>query len=331
MTQVTPTRAAARAPARPSTVNPVEVKDLTKQFDEQVVVDRVSFDITPGTVFGFIGPSGSGKTTTVRMLTGIYHPTSGTSKVLGRSPAMFTRQDRERIGYMPQQTVLYPDLSVWENLSFAAAIYGVGFGRSKRMKQLLEFVELSALRRQRLGRLSGGEQRRLSLATTLVHRPDLIFLDEPTTGLDPILRKKFWDYFRNLKDSGITLFVTTQYVSDATYCDLVGMMVEGRLVALDTPEGLRRRALGGEVVILRALNAIHHQHIQSLTSLPFVKKAERYGENEIHITVTDAPTAIPAHVTWGKQNGLSVETVQEYLPPYDDVFVALIRKETHNG
>jgi ABC-2 type transport system ATP-binding protein len=331
MATTTPVTQKSSQPVKEATIKPVEVRELTKEFDKQAVVDRVSFDIAPGTIFGFIGPSGSGKTTTVRMLTGIYLPTSGEVRVLGHKPTLFTRHDRERIGYMPQHFVLYPDLSVWENLSFAASIYGIGFGRAKYMKELLDFVELTPMKNKRVKQISGGEQRRLSLASTLAHDPDLIFLDEPTTGLDPILRKKFWDYFTDLKKSGITLFVTTQYVSDAAYCDVVGIMAEGKLVAMDTPVGLRRQALGGEVVILRALDRVDQRQILSLSRLSFVKRAERYGENEVRIIVKSAPEAIPALVEWSREKGIRVESIQEYTPPYDDVFVSLIRKENHNG
>ncbi len=315
----------------PGIDKPIQVKDLTKQFGDQLVIDRVNFEVSPGTVFGFIGPSGSGKTTTVRMLTGIYHPTSGEVKVLGHAPGIFPRRERERIGYMPQNFILYPDLTVWENLNFAAKIYGVGFGRKKRMKELLDFVELLDHRNKRVKNISGGMQRRLSLATTLTHNPDLLFLDEPTTGLDPILRKKLWDYFHNLKEKGTTIFVTTQTVSDAAQCDLVGLMVEGRLVAVDTPEGLRRQALGGEVIILSSNDRIEYQHIQMLNQLPFVKRAERTGENKANITVDDAATAIPELVEWSTNNRMSVESIQQFLPNFDDVFVMLIHKESENA
>jgi ABC-2 type transport system ATP-binding protein len=212
---------------------------------------------------------------------------------MDQKPGKLNHHDREKIGYMPQHFVLYPDLSVWENLSFVASVYGLGFGRSKRMKELLEFVELWDDRHKRVSQISGGMQRRLSLASTLVHEPKIIFLDEPTTGLDPVLRQKFWGHFHNLKESGITLFVTTQYVSDAAYCDLVGMLVEGRLVTLDTPKGLRRQAFGGDLVILRPVERIDFEHVQALNQLPFVRRSWRAGEIEVHITVEDAATAIP--------------------------------------
>jgi ABC-2 type transport system ATP-binding protein len=327
MTVYTPETNKTNKAGKTANGHPVTVRNLTKQFADQVAVDRVTFDIEPGTIFGFIGPSGCGKTTTVRMLTGIYQPTSGDVKVLGHHPSRFTRRDRERIGYMPQQLVLYPDLTVWENLSFAAAIYGVGLGRARRMKEYLEFVELMEHRRKRVSQISAGMQRRLSLAATLVHEPDILFLDEPTTGLDPLLRKKFWDYFYDLKQNGITVFVTTQYVSDAANCDMVGMMVDGKLVAVDTPIGLRRKALGGELVILRSVDRIDYQTIVDLQQLDLVKKAERRGENEVYITVADAPASIPQLVEWSRKRGLQIESIHEYIPPYDDVFVALINKE----
>jgi ABC-2 type transport system ATP-binding protein len=316
---------------QPVDIHPIQVKELTKQFDKQVVVDGVSFEIPHGTVFGFIGPSGCGKTTTVRMLTGIYQPTSGEAMVLGQKPGKLSRHNREEIGYMPQNFILYPDLSVWENMNFAASIYGVVFGRWKRMRELLEFVELWDDRHKKVSQVSGGMQRRLSLATTLVHDPKLIFLDEPTTGLDPVLRKKLWDHFHDLKESGITIFVTTQYVSDAAYCDLVGMMVEGRLVALDTPEGLRRQTLGGDLVVLRSIERIDYGQIQALILLPFVKRAERVGENEVRITVEDAAIAIPELIEWSHNTGADVESIQEFMPAFDDVFVALIQKESQSA
>ena len=197
------------SPSEPSQQQPVQVensvisaKHLTKKFGDETAVQDVSFDVPRASIFGFIGPSGSGKTTTVRLLTGVYTPTDGQVIVLDRNPARFSQSERARIGYMPQLFVLYPNLTVWENLNFAASLYGMSLFRGKRLKEALNFVELYEHRSKLARNISGGMLRRLSLATTLVHDPQLLFLDEPTAGIDPVLRRKFWDHFRELKDQG---------------------------------------------------------------------------------------------------------------------------------
>lgn len=300
--------------------------ELTKLFGDQTAVDGVSFEVPSGSIFGYVGPSGSGKTTTIRILTGVYRPTSGTVRVLDRDPAEFDRATRQRIGYMPQHFALYPDLSVWENLSFAASLYGLGLRRRRRMRELLEFVELEKDRRKLAREISGGMQRRLSLAATLLHQPDLVFLDEPTAGVDPVLRRKFWDRFRELQTEGRTLFVTTQYVGEIVYCDLVGVMDgEGRLIAVDSPEGLRRRALGGEAVDLTTKTHLEVRHLEGLRALDVVcGEVTRRGENGVRLVVKDAGTAIPALLAWGSEHGVHIDSVEEYVPPFDDVFVELI-------
>jgi len=305
----------------------VEVENLTKQFGDQVAVDRISFSVPRGSIFGFIGPSGCGKTTTVRLLTGIYKPTSGQAIVLDRSPDKFTRAERENIGYMPQSFVLYPELSVWENLNFAASIYGLGLKRKNRLNRLLEFVELQEHKRKLVRNISGGMMRRLTLAATLVHEPDLLFLDEPTAGIDPVLRRKFWDYFETLREAGGTLFITTQYVSEAAYCDLVGVMNKGRLLMVDTPDGLRARALGGEVIDLRTVGPIDYLVLNEMEQLPFVLgQIKRVDTNEIRVLVEAAETALPALVDWCSSRNVPIESVQVYLPPFDDIFVTLIER-----
>lgn len=307
-------------------------KGLTKQFGDQYAVQEVSFEIPHGTIFGFIGPSGCGKTTTIRLLTGIYKPSAGNAQVFGQAPVNFSRTDRERIGYMPQQFVLYPDLSVLENMNFAASIYGVGLRRGEQINKLLEFVELGEHKHKLARNISGGMMRRLSLAATLVHQPEVLFLDEPTAGIDPILRRKFWDFFNELQESGVTLFVTTQYVGEAAHCDLVGVMSEGKLLLVDTPEGLRRRALGGEVVELSTNERIDYRLVQAIRELPFVKnQVQRVADNEVRIVVDEASTAMPALLEWCQGQNLTVESIQEYLPPFDDVFVSLIKGFTQNG
>lgn len=312
----------------------IEVRAVTKQFGEERAVDNVSFQIEQGQIFGLIGPSGSGKTTAVRLLTGVYEPDEGEVLVFGGSPSDYSQETRERIGYMPQLFVLYRDLTVWENLNFAASIYGMGLRRGARLNELLEFVELGPHRGKRARDISGGMQRRLSLAATLLHKPELIFLDEPTAGIDPVLRRKFWDHFKQLQSEGQTLVVTTQYVGEAAYCDLVGVMVEGRLAMVETPEGLRRRAYGGEVVDMTLIDRVQHErHIQPIRDLPFVQDRDvtRRGDQQLRIIVDEASTAIPALLEWCKSQNIEIESIEEYLPPFDDVFVELVKEEPIHG
>lgn len=303
-------------------------KGLTKKFGNQVAVNDLNFEIPRGTIFGFIGPSGCGKTTTVRLLTGIYRPTSGEVNVLGRSPARFSGRDRRKIGYLTQGFVLYPDLTVWENLNFAASIYGVGYRRSQRLRQLLEFVDLDEHRNKLARNLSGGMKRRLSLASTLIHKPELLFLDEPTAGIDPVLRRKIWDYFEELRGQGFTLFITTQYVGESAYCDLVGVMSRGNLLLVDTPEGMRRRAFGGDVVNIRTIRPFPEDFRNEMENQEFViPPVIQLNDHEARLVVDEANTAIPRLMDWTSTRNIEVKSIGEYLPPFDDVFVKLVKQE----
>ncbi|MCB0077932.1 MAG: ABC transporter ATP-binding protein [Anaerolineales bacterium] len=311
----------------------IHAAKLTKQFGDQYAVKDVSFDIPRGKIFGFIGPSGSGKTTAVRLLTGIYPPTAGTARVLGVEPMNFTQHLREEIGYMPQLFALYPDLTVWENLNFVASLYGMNFvTRRKRLRELLEFVELDKDRRKLARSISGGMQRRLTLAATLAHDPRLLFLDEPTAGIDPVLRRKFWDHFKTLQDSGRTLFVTTQYVGEAAYCDYVGVMTRGQLVLVETPQGLRKRAYGGELVDIVFKDSVsERRHLQPLQQFDFVQKqlpraVQRTGRHNARIVVDDAGAALPALMKWFGDQEIEIENIEEHVPPFDDVFVEIVSK-----
>lgn len=305
----------------------IRASGLTKTFGQQSAVQDVTFEIPRGKILGFIGPSGSGKTTTVRLLAGIYKPSAGEVTVLGMRPANFSGRTRQKIGYMPQLFALYPELTVWENLNFAASIYGMSYDREPRLTQLLDFVDLNEHKRKLARNLSGGMKRRLSLAATLVHSPELLFLDEPTAGIDPVLRRKFWDHFKELQQQGCTLFVTTQYVGEAAYCDLVGVMANGRLLMLETPQDLRRRAFGGEVVDLHTKERLTYKDLQRLSKLPFVQaRAKRIDtDNGVRLIVDNASTAIPALLDWCHQEYVTTESVEEYLPPFDDVFVELVK------
>ena len=309
----------------------VDAQGLTKVFGEEVAVDSLTLKVPRGSIFGFIGPSGCGKTTTVRMLTGVHKPTSGQVSVLGKNPIWFSKSDREKIGYLIQNFVLYPELTVWENLNFAASFYGVSLFRRRRLNKLLDFVELKEDRGKLAGALSGGMKRRLSLAATLVHNPELLFLDEPTAGIDPILRRKFWDYFKELQAEGHTLFVTTQYMGEAAYCDLVGVMYAGKLLMVETPENLRKKAFGGEIVRIKTAELIRYENRTNLQRLPFVQsKIKVINDQEIEVIVDEASTAIPELVEACKGEGITIETIEEILPPFDDVFVRLIEKENAN-
>jgi ABC-2 type transport system ATP-binding protein len=306
------------------------MRDVTLSFGEAVGVRDLNFQVAPGTIFGLIGPSGSGKTTTVRLMTGIYRPDSGDLRVLGRAPYRFSPRQRERIGYLPQQFVLYPNLTVWENLNFAASLYGMGyFSRRGRLREVLDFVELTDAG-GRLGRqLSGGMQRRLSLACALVHEPSLIFADEPTAGIDPVLRGKFWHFFRELRDTGRTLVITTQYVGEAAYCDLVGVMAEGRLIHIDTPAGLRRTALGGEVIRLLVDEPLRYAARDRLQAQPFVTDVRRSRETpgELYAYVESAAEALPAiFAAMREEPEITVRSAEEYHPPFDDLFIALMER-----
>jgi ABC-2 type transport system ATP-binding protein len=317
----------ATQPRRPAGPASVQTRGLTKRFGSEAAVQDLSFEVQRGTIFGLIGPSGSGKTTAVRLMTGIYEPTEGEVFVLGKRPRDFNSTIRRRIGYMPQHFVLYPDLSVWENMHFAAALYGMGLRRGARLRQMLDFVELDEHRGKLARNISGGMQRRLSLAATLAHRPELLFLDEPTAGIDPILRAKFWDYFKGMRDRGRTLVVTTQYVGEAAYCDFVGVMAEGRMLMVETPDGLRARAFGGDMVDLQAARPLDYRTVAQIRSLGFITgRIQPLGDSGLRLVVDDAGTAVPELVEWANANSLDVRSIEKYEPPLDDVFVEVVKR-----
>jgi ABC-2 type transport system ATP-binding protein len=306
----------------------IRATGLTKRFASQEAVTDLNFEVPHGVIFGLIGPSGCGKTTTVRLMTGILHPSAGHIEVLGQRPQRFSAARRRRLGYMPQQFVLYPDLSVWENMNFSASLYGMGFGpqRARRLNELLAFVELEQQNHKLARQLSGGMQRRMALAATLAHDPDILFLDEPTAGIDPILRQKFWDYFRMLRSRGNTLIVTTQYVGEATNCDLVGVMADGRLLMVETPDGLRRRAFGGEVVDLQMAKTLDFNAVAEIRRLPFVTGPVRIlGDSSLRLVVDDAGTAVPALAAWAGETQREISSVEPVVIPLDDVFVELVK------
>ncbi|GAB4208242.1 MAG: ABC transporter ATP-binding protein [Roseiflexaceae bacterium] len=318
---------------QPNTI--IDMRDVDRAFSSDTGVFDINISVPAGTIFGMIGPSGSGKTTTVRLMTGLYRPDRGHVRVLGQDPARFSTRTREQIGYMPQQFVLYPNLTVSENLNFVASLYGMDYFRRRgRLREVLAFVELDEAESRLGSQLSGGMKRRLELACALVHSPRLLFADEPTAGIDPVLRGKFWEHFRALRDQGNTLFVTTQYVGEAAYCDMVGVMRNGRLIIVDTPAGLRRRALGGEVISL----TVDPQHTTEATRVllahPQVVKEvrrSRSGPGTLYVYVDDAAQALPQVINFFDQSSpIEVRQAEEYSPPFDDVFIMLMEQAEQN-
>ena len=319
------TGAAATADALPDAEASVVIDAATKRFGDDTAVDGISLTVRTGTILGIIGPSGSGKTTTIRLLTGALVPTDGRVRVLGEDPRVFRRQTRERIGYMPQQFTLYPDLSARENVDFVASLFGILWRtRHRRTRQVLELVDLWGVRGRRAGQLSGGMQRRLELASALVHDPDLMFLDEPTAGIDPILRSSIWDELHRLRDGGRTLLVTTQYVNEAEECDTVALISAGRLIALAAPKDLRREAVGGDAVEIELSRAFDSAQ---LSELPMVRSVERRGPNALRVTVEDASKALPDVVDAITRTGGDVTAARESRPSFDEVFAILVERD----
>ena len=308
-----------------STQSPVIMRDVTRRYDGVTAVDRVSFDVPEGTILGLIGPSGSGKTTVVKMLTGTVNPSAGLIRVLGEDPRRFRRRTRERIGYVPQLFVLYPELTVAENLSFVASLFGVLWWRKRRrIKQVLELVELEEARNRRARDLSGGMQRRLVLASALVHQPRVLFIDEPTAGIDPILRQTIWDELRRLRDMGHTMLVTTQYVGEAEYCDTVALLSEGRLIAYAPPDEMRRSVVGGEALEIETAKPVGPEVLANVSSVIAV---EQRGPRLLVVRTQDAAKSGPEIVESIALAGGEVVAMSEYRPSFDDVFATLVGQQ----
>jgi ABC-2 type transport system ATP-binding protein len=305
----------------------VTIQNATKRFGGELAVAGVSLRVLPGTILGVIGPSGAGKTTLVRMLTGALAPTDGEIEVLGEDPRRFNRRTRERIGYMPQSFALYPDLTTRENVDFVASLFGMlWWRRHRRTREVLEFVDLWSVRGRRASDLSGGMRRRLELASALVHDPEVAFLDEPTAGIDPILRETIWRGLHALRDRGRTLLVTTQYVGEAESCDGVALISEGRLIALGTPESLRREAFGGDVVVIETTDGFD---ATVLNALPDVRRVDQRGPHELHVTVADAARGLPDVVEAITSRGGDVASAAEVRPSFDEVFALLVERDRH--
>jgi ABC-2 type transport system ATP-binding protein len=317
---------APRLEAPPPTADAViRLEQVTRRFDGLTAVDELSLAVEPGSMLGMIGPSGSGKTTVVRMATGTLEPTFGQIRVLGEKPGRFTRRARERIAYMPQLFSLYLDLTAAENVNFVAGLFGIfPWQRGRMIRRALETVDLWPARHRLARDLSGGMQRRLELACALVHGPSVLFLDEPTAGVDPMLRLAIWSSLRELRDQGRTLLITTQYVADAEYCNRVVLLAEGRMVAIDEPEALRRSAYGGDVLRIETDRAVDPEALTDVAGLTAVQ--QRAPRRLVAVT-DDAGSASPRVVEALRRQGIGVASVEEYQPSYDEAFAVLVQRQ----
>jgi ABC-2 type transport system ATP-binding protein len=302
----------------------VEVSGITRLFGDFVAVDSVTFEVAPGEIFGFLGPNGAGKTTTIKMLTGLLAPTEGSGRVAGFDIQAERSQIRDRIGYMSQKFSLYGDLTVSENIELFGGLYGVtGDLFLERRAWVLELADLAGAEDRVTQSLPLGWKQRLALGCATLHEPSILFLDEPTSGVDPIARRRFWDLIAEMSDAGTTVFVSTHYMEEAEYCHRLALLNRGRLIALDTPRALRDRSIEPilEVWTDDAPSAVH-----VLGEVPQVVEASMFGR-ALHVTVTDSTVGASAVRDALSAAGLPVHSMSPIEPSLEDVFTSLVRAE----
>ncbi|MBN1483568.1 MAG: ABC transporter ATP-binding protein [Chloroflexia bacterium] len=300
----------------------VEARQLSKRFGDFTAVERISFRVAKGEIFGFLGPNGSGKTTTIRMLCGLLLPSAGRAHVLGYDVAQEPDQVKTRIGYMSQRFALYSDLTVRENLDFYAGIYQIV--SAERRQRIADFLELVGLRKHEnvlVQKLSGGWKQRLALGCAVLHRPRMLFLDEPTGGVDPASRREFWDLIYSLAEEGTTIFVTTHYMDEAEHCHSIGLMYQGRLIACDSPAGLKEQAMQGQVLELSGEPLL--SALEMLPRLPQVYEVAIYG-TVLHLVVEQG--AVPAIRRALGEDGFRIDRLETIPPSLEDVFISLVRQ-----
>jgi len=299
----------------------VEVEELVKRFGSFTAVDHITFAAHQGEVFGFLGPNGSGKSTTIRILCGLLHPTSGHARVAGYDVAAAPEEVRKNIGYMSQKFSLYGDLTVLENLRFYGGLYSVrGDQLKERIAWALRMAGLEGRENSRTATLSGGWKQRLALGCAVLHRPPIVFLDEPTSGVDPLSRRQFWELIQQMAGEGVTVFVSTHYMDEAEYCNRLALLMRGRMIALGTPTQLKLGAVKGDVMLLES-DSLQHA-IEAVKPLPQVRDAAVFG-NGLHLVVADAAAAEGAIRAAMAAAGASVDKLEVIRPSLEDAFVAL--------
>jgi ABC-2 type transport system ATP-binding protein len=301
----------------------IEAIDLGKTFGRVQAVRGLSLAVERGEIFGLIGPDGAGKTTVIRMLAAIIAPGTGSVRVLGYATDHQADRLRHAVGYMPQRFSLYADLTVAENLGFFADVFGVrGPERRRRVEELLDFARLADFTRRRAAHLSGGMQKKLALACTLIHAPQVIFLDEPTTGVDPISRREFWDILASLHVKGVTLFVSTPYMDEAERCSRVGLIYEGQIIRCDTPDTLRE-GVEGELLAIWTGELARARLI--VEQMPEVLDVQVYGDL-LHVFVNDADQMSSEITQRLAHMGVPVTKIAQTTPRVEEAFVSLIRQ-----
>jgi ABC-2 type transport system ATP-binding protein len=302
----------------------VVVHELTRRFGDFVAVDRVSFAVTTGEIFGFLGPNGAGKTTTIKMLTGLLAPSSGNGHVAGFDVRTESESIKRHIGYMSQLFSLYGDLTVEENIGFFGGLYEVTGARfAERRDWVLEMAGLTAHRGQMTSQLPLGWKQRLALGCAVLHQPPILFLDEPTSGVDPVSRRAFWELIHQLTASGTTVFVSTHYMEEAEYCDRLALMNRGRVIALDRPPALREQ-MAEPILEVEASDA--SAAAQALQHQPGIIEAAMFGR-ALHVVVSDVPWATTFLPQYLGARGITTHAIRRVRPSLEDVFVSLVRRE----
>ncbi|MBT1076272.1 ABC transporter ATP-binding protein [Geobacter grbiciae] len=300
----------------------VTLRDLEKRFGDFVAVNRVSLDVKRGEIFGFLGPNGAGKSTTIRMLCGILQPTAGSGTVAGFDIVRQPEEIKKNIGYMSQKFSLYEDLTVEENIDFYSGIYRIPDANKKERKEwVIRMAGLTEHRASKTAILSGGWKQRLALGCAVLHEPPIIFLDEPTSGVDPISRRNFWDLIYHLAGGGVTVFVTTHYMDEAEYCDRLALIYRGELIALGTPAELKTRFMEEEIVEVRCSQP--QDAMETIEAIPGMGHAALFGRT-LHVVAQRADEAIPAIQESLTVGGFTVDGIERIVPSLEDVFVSLI-------
>jgi ABC-2 type transport system ATP-binding protein len=304
--------------------NAIEIKNLTKIFGDFTAVNNVSFNVKKGDVFGFLGPNGSGKTTVIRMIMGLITPTSGTGKVLGFDVSTENEKIRSHIGYMSQKFSLYEDLTVEENLDFYAGVYNVQKDKIKeKKKEILEMADLVGRESMITSNLSGGWKQRLALGCSIIHDPEILLLDEPTGGVDPIARRQFWDVIYDLSKKGVTILVTTHYMDEAEHCNSIGFLYYGNILSLDTPNVMKEKIIDGDIVEIKTDKTL--KTIELLKTKDKIKDASVYGAG-IHV-MTESNLNLNEVRDFLIKNNVEVHSIKKVKPTLEDVFVFLVEKE----